>query len=138
VTGSRVAVEALGPDFADPDVRAKRRERMDRIRAVMAKADPQREIPRNDELWYFEERGDVGEWFGRHGWDVTVTPSFELMAGYDRRPAKDVEDTTPHNLFVAALRSGEATKMISSNLSSEHSYGNFATVSWAGVAFFQE
>ena len=46
VVGSRVAVEALGPDFTDPDVRAKRRERMDRIRAVMAKVDPQRELPR--------------------------------------------------------------------------------------------
>jgi len=72
VTGSRVAVEALGPDFCDPDVRAKRRERMDRVRAVMAKVDPQREIPRNDELWYFEEREDVGEWFRRDGWGVTV------------------------------------------------------------------
>ena len=44
-TGSRVAVEALGPKFLDPDARAKRRDRMDRVRAVMAKADPQREIP---------------------------------------------------------------------------------------------
>jgi O-methyltransferase involved in polyketide biosynthesis len=104
VTGSRVAVEALSPDFADPDVRAKRRERMDRIGAVMAKVDPQREIPRNDELWYFEEREDVGEWFGRHGWDVTVTTSYELTASYGRSPAPEVRDTTPHNLFVAAER----------------------------------
>ena len=104
VTGSRVAVEALGPDFCDPEVRAKRRERMDRIRAVMAKVDPQREIPRNDELWYFEEREDVGEWFGRHGWDVTVTTTPELMASYDRTPPAEVQDTTPHNLFVAAVR----------------------------------
>jgi len=85
-------------------VRAKRRERMDRIRAVMAKVDPQRELPRNDELWYFEEREDVGEWFGRHGWDVTVTTTPELMASYDRRPPAEVQDTTPHNLFVAAER----------------------------------
>jgi methyltransferase (TIGR00027 family) len=104
VAGSRVAVEALSPDFVDPEVRAKRRERMDRIRAVMAKSDPQREIPRNDELWYFEEREDVGDWFGRHGWDVTVTPSFELMASYGRAPAEEVQDTTPHNLFVSAQR----------------------------------
>jgi methyltransferase (TIGR00027 family) len=33
VTGSRVAVEALSADFLDPELRAKRRERMDRIRA---------------------------------------------------------------------------------------------------------
>ncbi|MGB8793628.1 MAG: class I SAM-dependent methyltransferase [Mycobacterium sp.] len=105
VSGSRVAVEALSADFLDPELRAKRRERMERIRAVMAKADPQREIPRNDELWYFEEREDVGNWFGRHGWNVTVTTSFELMASYDRAPAEEVQDTTPHNLFVAAERS---------------------------------
>ena len=104
VAGSRVAVEALGPDFLDPDLRARRRARLDRIRAVMAKVDPQREIPRNDELWYFEEREDVGEWFGRHGWDVTVTTTPELMASYDRAPAEEVQDITPHNLFVAAHR----------------------------------
>ena len=104
--GSRVAVEALGPTFLDPDVRAKRRERMDRIRELMAAADPQREIPRTDQLWYFEEREDVGDWFRRHGWDVTVTPSDELMAGYGRRAAKEVEDRVPGNLFVAAQRAG--------------------------------
>ena len=104
VTGSRVAVEALSPDFADPEVRAKRRARLDRIREVLAKLDPRREIPRNDELWYFDEREDVGEWFGRHGWDVTVTTSYELTASYGRSPAAEVQDTTPHNLFVAAER----------------------------------
>jgi methyltransferase (TIGR00027 family) len=103
-TGSRVAVEALGPTFLDPEIRARRRERMDRIRAFMAEVDSQREIPRTDELWYFEEREDVGDWFRRHGWDVTVTPTDELMAGYDRRPVKEVEDRVPGNLFVAATR----------------------------------
>ncbi|HVQ98196.1 MAG TPA: SAM-dependent methyltransferase, partial [Mycobacterium sp.] len=82
---NRVAVEALGAEFADPERRAQRRARMDRIRAFMAEADPRREIPRTDELWYFEEREDVGHWFGRHGWDVTVTPADQLMAGYGRK-----------------------------------------------------
>jgi methyltransferase (TIGR00027 family) len=104
--GSRVAVEALGPKFLDPEFRAKRRERMDRIRALVAEVDPQREIPRNDELWYFEEREDVGDWLRRHGWDVTVTPSDALMAGYGRRAAKEVEDEVPGNLFVAAHKPG--------------------------------
>jgi methyltransferase (TIGR00027 family) len=103
--GSRVGVEALGPKFLDPQFRAKRRERMDRIRALMADVDPQREIPRTDELWYFEEREDVGDWFRRHGWDVTVTPSDELMAGYGRKPPEEVRDQVPGNLFVAAHRS---------------------------------
>jgi methyltransferase (TIGR00027 family) len=105
VSGSRVAVEALSPDFTNPEVRAKRRERMDRMRAVMAKVDPSRELPRNDELWYFEERENVGEWFGHHGWDVKVTTTPELMASYGRAPAEEVQDTTPHNLFTAAERS---------------------------------
>jgi methyltransferase (TIGR00027 family) len=106
VTGSRVAVEALGPKFLDPEYRAKRRERMDRIRGLMADVDPQREIPRTDELWYLEEREDVGDWFRRHSWDVTVTPSDKLMAGYGRSVPKEVQDQVPANLFVAAQRTG--------------------------------
>jgi methyltransferase (TIGR00027 family) len=104
--GSRVAVEALGPRFMDPEYRARRRERMDRVRTLMAKADPQREVPRTEELWYFEEREDVGDWFRRHGWDVTVTPSAELMASYGRQAAQEVADGIPHNLFVSAQRPG--------------------------------
>src|SRR6201999_233894 len=42
--GSRVAVEALGPKFLDPETRAKRRARMERVRAFMAEREPQREI----------------------------------------------------------------------------------------------
>ncbi len=104
--GSRVAVEALGPKFLDPEFRARRRDRMERIRALMAEVDPGREIPRTDELWYFEEREDVGDLFRRHGWDVTVTPSDELMAGYGRKAPKEVADQVPGNLFVAAHRTG--------------------------------
>jgi methyltransferase (TIGR00027 family) len=104
--GSRIAVEALGPNFTDPEFRTKRREWMDRVRALMAKADPQRELPSTDELWYFEERQDVGDWLRRHGWEVMVTPSPELLAGYGRKPPEEVEDATPPNLFVSAQRAG--------------------------------
>ncbi|ORA17854.1 class I SAM-dependent methyltransferase [Mycobacterium asiaticum] len=102
--GSRVAVEALGPTFLDERIRADRRARMDRLRELMARVDPQREIPRTDELWYFEEREDVGDWFRRHGWKVTVTPADELMARFDRRPPREVQDRVPGNLFVTAQR----------------------------------
>jgi methyltransferase (TIGR00027 family) len=105
-TGSRIAVEALGPNFADPETRARQRERMERVQALMAKADPGRQVPRSDELWYFEEREDVGDWLRRHGWEVTVTPSVELMAGYGREVPKRIEDATPRNLFVSAQRAG--------------------------------
>ena len=102
--GSRVAVEAIGPKFLDPELRAKRRERMERVRAMMAELEPERQTPRTDELWYFEEREDVGDWFRRHGWTVTVTPADDLMAGYGRPPSDDLADAVPGNLFVTAQR----------------------------------
>ena len=104
--GSRVGIEALSPDFADPDFTAQRRERSDRVRALMAKADPQQEVPRTEELWYFEDREDVGDWWRRHGWDVAVTTSEELMTGYGRKVPQQIEDGVPPYLFVSARRAG--------------------------------
>ncbi len=102
--GSRIAVEAPGPDFLDEAARARQRETMQRVRDLMAKLEPQRDIPDVQDLWYFEEREDVGDWLRRHGWDVTVTPAEELMASYDRRPPQDIENAAPQTLFVAAER----------------------------------
>ena len=70
----------------------------------MARVDPQREVPRTDELWYFEEREDVGEWLRRHDWEATVTPSPELMAGYGRGMPEGSDDTSPRTQFVSAVR----------------------------------
>ena len=102
--GSRIAVEGLGPDFADPDGRAQRREQMDRVRELMEKAGVQLEVPKTDELWYFEEREDVADWLQRNGWDVTATPSDELMASYGRPRAQGLEEASPMHLFVSAQR----------------------------------
>jgi methyltransferase (TIGR00027 family) len=104
--GSRIAVEAPGPDFLDEDARAKQRETMQRVRDLMARLEPQRDIPDVQDLWYFEEREDVGDWLRRHGWEVTVTEAVDLMARYDRRP-EQVDDAAPRTLFVAAERAGE-------------------------------
>jgi methyltransferase (TIGR00027 family) len=100
--GSRIAVEAPGPDFLDEAAIEKRRADMQRVRDLMAKLQPDRDIPDVHDLWYFEEREDVGDWLRRHGWDVTVTPAEELMASYDRRPPQGVQDAAPKTLFVAA------------------------------------
>ena len=105
--GSRIAVEAPGPDFLDEDARAKQRETMQRVRDLMAKLEPERVIPDVQDLWYFEEREDVDSWLRRHGWEVTVTPAEQLMARYDRRPPQGIEDAAPKTLFVAAERAGE-------------------------------
>jgi methyltransferase (TIGR00027 family) len=101
---SRVAVEALGPTFLDEELRAKRRERMERVRNVLAEVQPDRDVPRTDELWYFEEREPVGEWFARHGFEVTVTPAAELMEGFGRAADPKVKDLVPGNEFVFARR----------------------------------
>ncbi|AKN18210.1 methyltransferase, putative, family protein [Mycobacterium haemophilum DSM 44634] len=105
--GSRIAVEAPGPGFLAPDALAKQRETMQRVRDLMAKLEPERDIPDVHDLWYFEERDDVGDWLASHGWEVTVTPAEELMAGYGRQLAQDIEDAAPQTLFVSAERVGE-------------------------------
>jgi methyltransferase (TIGR00027 family) len=104
--GSRIAVEAPGSDFLDQASQAKQRENMQQVRDLMAKLEPERDIPDVTDLWYFEEREDVGDWLSRNGWDVTVTPAEALMASYGRTPP-DVEDAAPKTLFVAAERAGE-------------------------------
>ncbi|MCV7101189.1 class I SAM-dependent methyltransferase [Mycobacterium palustre] len=103
-TGSRIAVEAPGPGFMDEAARDRQRQTMRRVRELMAKLQPERDIPDVEDLWYFEEREDVGDWLTRHGWAVTVTPAEELMARYDRRPPQGIEDAVPKSLFVAAER----------------------------------
>jgi methyltransferase (TIGR00027 family) len=102
--GSRIAVEGLGPEFAVPELQAQRRERMDRVRELMAKAGSKLEVPSTDELWYFEERDDVGDWLRRHGWDVTATPSDELMASYGRPSPEGLEEASPTHWFISAQR----------------------------------
>ena len=104
--GSRIAVEAPGPDFLDEAAYAKRVETMRRVRDVMAKLKPECHIPDVQDLWYFEEREDVDAWLRRHGWEVTVTPGEALMASYDRRGPQGIEDAAPQTLFVAAQRAG--------------------------------
>ncbi len=103
-SGSRIAVEAPGPGFMDPESQAKQREQMQRIRDLAAKLGHQRDIPDVQDLWYAEDREDVGDWLRRHDWKVSVVPAGELMTGYGRPPA-DVEDATPRSLFVSAQRS---------------------------------
>jgi methyltransferase (TIGR00027 family) len=100
--GSRIAVEAMGPGFLDPDNIARQREQTQRFRAAAAKLQG-REIPSVEDLWYFEERADVGDWLRGHGWDVSVTTADELMARHHRAAADNVTDATPSTLFVSAV-----------------------------------
>jgi methyltransferase (TIGR00027 family) len=103
--GSWVAVEAPGPDFNNPEARERQRSLMQRYRALAEKLDQQREIPDFEELWYFEDRTDDGEWLRAHGWDVSVLTAEQMMARYNRHPPEGIEDGVPRSLFVSAVRS---------------------------------
>src|ERR1700741_2964551 len=104
--GSRVAVEAPGPDFTNPAIRDRQRAQMQRYRELAAQLGrDEHDFPDFDELWYFEARTDVGEWLREHGWDVSVLTTEEMMARYDRRPPEGLEDGSPDTLFVSAERS---------------------------------
>lgn len=105
VVGSRIAVEAPGPDFNNPEARERQRSLMQRYREVVAKAG-QREIPDFEDLWYFEDRADVADWLRGHGWDVSAAPADELMASYSRSAPEQLEDGAPRSVFVSAVRSG--------------------------------
>jgi methyltransferase (TIGR00027 family) len=101
--GSRIAVEAPGRDFNDPEVAARQRAQMQRMRDAIARTGAAREVPDIGDLWYFEDRADVGDWLDEHGWQVSVVSAEDLMAGY-HRPAADLEDSAPRSLFVSAQR----------------------------------
>jgi methyltransferase (TIGR00027 family) len=102
--GSRLAVEGLGPEFAHPERRALHRERMDQFRELLATTDSQLEVPTVDDLWYFEEREDVGDWLRRHSWDVSVTPSEELTVSYGRPSPEGLAGAAPTHLLISAQR----------------------------------
>lgn len=103
--GSRIAVEALGPEFNNPEARERQRANMQRYRELAAKLGRgEDEIPDFEELWYFEDRTDVGDWLRSHGWNVSVQTAEEMMARYDRRPPEGIVDGVPKSLFVSAER----------------------------------
>jgi methyltransferase (TIGR00027 family) len=104
VAGSRIAVEAPGPEFNDPDARERQRSLMRRYREVAAKVGG-REAPDFEDLWYLEDRADVADWLRGHGWDVSATPAEELMARYRRSVPEGTEDGRPRSVFVSAARS---------------------------------
>jgi methyltransferase (TIGR00027 family) len=102
-TGSRIAVEALSGDFFNPDSLARQRSRMERFRAAAARLH-QRDIPSVEDLWYLEDRTDVGDWLRSHGWHVSVETARDLMAR-NHRSAAEGADAVPLSLFVTARRS---------------------------------
>ncbi|OBY29273.1 SAM-dependent methyltransferase [Mycolicibacter kumamotonensis] len=96
--GSRVAIEAFGGDLVNSDSLRRQRAQMERYRVAAA------DIPKVEDLWYLEERADVADWLGRHGWDVTVITAQQLMADNHRSVPDHLGDAVPQSQFVTARR----------------------------------
>jgi methyltransferase (TIGR00027 family) len=104
--GSHVAVEAPGPEFNNPDARERQRAQMQRYRELAVQLVGEEHDFRDfEDLWYFEDRTDVGDWLLNHGWDVSVLTAEAVMDLYDRHPPEGLEDGAPRSLFVSAQRS---------------------------------
>ncbi|RDH77265.1 class I SAM-dependent methyltransferase [Mycolicibacterium moriokaense] len=98
--GSRVAVEAFGAGFFDPEYLASRRERVRQLRKEAGVPD---DTPDVHDLWFIEDRTEVSDWFAAHGWEVSAIDAEDLMQRYNR-PTDD--DTTPRTTFVEARLPG--------------------------------
>jgi methyltransferase (TIGR00027 family) len=98
--GSRVAVEAFGAGFFDPEYLASRRERVRQLREQAGVPD---DAPDVADLWFIEERTEVTDWFCGHGWEVSAIDAVDLMSRFNRTTD---DDTTPRTTFVEARFSG--------------------------------
>lgn len=96
--GSWLAVNAVSAEAIDPDHLARQR---DRLRAAAAQlAGPiDRGTEDPAELWYLEQRTDIREQLGGHGWHVATTTLRELLARLDRNA--DADALIP-SFFVSA------------------------------------
>jgi methyltransferase (TIGR00027 family) len=98
---SRIAVESFGAGFFDPDYLASRREQLREMKeAAGAEVD---DAPDVEDLWFVEERPDVGDWLSEHGWEVTSFEAAGLMTRYGRSPL-DAGAATPRTVFVEGKR----------------------------------
>ncbi|WP_205875377.1 class I SAM-dependent methyltransferase [Mycobacterium camsae] len=101
--GSWLASNVPGEGFIDPDLVARQREEMQRMRAVAAHV-THAQLPAVEDLWYAEERTALAEWLGDRGWEASAVDFPGLMARYGRRVADGAEVAMPPTLFVSAQR----------------------------------
>ncbi|MGH3971192.1 MAG: SAM-dependent methyltransferase, partial [Mycobacterium sp.] len=99
--GSWLVTNAPSGDYLDPERLARGRARAERLRAAAARLTAV-EMPNLEDLWYAEERTDVGDWLRDHGWDVSVATMAEMLERHHRNiPEPDAMAPT---IFVSARR----------------------------------
>jgi methyltransferase (TIGR00027 family) len=97
--GSRLATNGPSKNAVNPELLASQREQSTRFRAAAAQV-LGTEIPNVEELWYPEERTDVVDWLGEHGWQATSIGMADLLAKHGRNiPADNV---LPPVVFTSA------------------------------------
>ena|SRR5271165_1809704 len=97
-TGSRIAVEALGPSSFDPEYLERRRQYLRRVQGDAA--------PDISNLWFLEERTDLTRWLAERGWTFTAIEAAKLMKRYDRSPQGELENLAPRSVFIEARLNG--------------------------------
>jgi methyltransferase (TIGR00027 family) len=100
--GSWLAANAVGAAAIDPERLARQREQMQRLRSEAARL-VNTEVTDLEQLWYPEERADVGAWLSEHGWEATTVTLEEMLARHARTVT---ENLIPSNIFVSGVLSG--------------------------------
>ena len=99
--GSWLATNGPSKQAVNPDLLASQREQSQRFRAAAAQV-LGTEIPNVEELWYPEERTEIVDWLGEHGWDASAIGMADLLARHGRLVPDD--DVMPHVVFTSARR----------------------------------
>ncbi|MDT5200052.1 MAG: hypothetical protein QOH34_1574, partial [Mycobacterium sp.] len=81
--GSWLATNGPSKNAVNPDLLASQREQSKRFRAAAAQV-LGAEIPNVEELWYPEERTEIVDWLGEHGWDASAIGMADLLARHGR------------------------------------------------------
>jgi methyltransferase (TIGR00027 family) len=101
LAGSWLATNGPAKSAVNPDLLARQRDQSKRLRAAAAQV-LDAEIPDVEDLWYPEERTEVADWLGEHGWDASAIGMADLLARYGRIVPAD--DVLPPVVFVSARR----------------------------------
>ena len=101
--GSRLDVEAFGPDFYSAEGLARRRARIEQAREA-ARSAGRPEVPDPSRLWYLEPRTDVARWLTERGWEVSTITAVDLMASHQRQAPEELSELVPDTTFVEAQK----------------------------------
>lgn len=97
--GSRLATNGPSKNAVNPELLASQREQATRFRAAAAQV-LGAEIPNVEELWYPEERTEIVDWLGEHGWEASSIGMADLLARHGRNIPPD--DVLPPVVFTSA------------------------------------